>query len=126
MAAQYYLLTFLPLSHPQSYLPMLFRLWSSINSAMFDERMLQFLSKLSEMHVAPNVSDPALVESIPDDEISPGEERPQWQDESKRDAWEGIYKDVGMFTEHEWGTIMCKCLSAMSEHPRAEDACMHC
>ena len=45
LAPQYYLLSFLPLSHPQSYLPMLFRLWESINSYMFDDRMLHVLSK---------------------------------------------------------------------------------
>ena len=40
LATQYYLVTFLPLSHPQSYLPLLFRLWEGINSYMWDERML--------------------------------------------------------------------------------------
>src|ERR1700722_18033334 len=38
------IVTFLPITHPQSYLPMLFRLRESINSYMYDERMLHFLS----------------------------------------------------------------------------------
>jgi proteasome activator subunit 4 len=32
LSSQYYMVTFLPTSHPQSYLPMLFRVWHSVNS----------------------------------------------------------------------------------------------
>lgn len=115
LASQYYLLTFLPLTHPQVYLPMLTRLWESINSYMFDERMLEFLSRLSEMHVDPTVSDPSKVESILDDERSESEDRPQWSHDDLRSppSWPGLYKDVGIFTEHEWNFIMCKCLASM-------------
>ncbi|KAI6153365.1 hypothetical protein BKA82DRAFT_3971276 [Pisolithus tinctorius] len=115
LTSQYYLLTFLPLTHPQTYLPMLTRLWESINSYMFDERMLEFLSTLTEMHVDPTISDPAKVESIPDDERSEGEDRPCWgrDDLSASPKWSGLYKDVGIFTEHEWNFIMCKCLASM-------------
>ncbi|KAL4069445.1 hypothetical protein J3A83DRAFT_4095440 [Scleroderma citrinum] len=115
LSSQYYLLTFLPLTHPQVYLPMLTRLWESINSYMFDERMLDFLSQLAEMHVDPTVSDPAKIESIPDDERSESEARPQWRNDDVRgpSRWAGLYKDVGIFTEHEWNFIMCKCLASM-------------
>lgn len=115
LTSQYYLLTFLPLTHPQTYLPMLTRLWESINSHMFDERMLEFLSTLAEMHVDPTISDPAKVKSIPDDERSEGEDRPCWgrDDLSASPKWSGLYKDVGIFTEHEWNFIMCKCLASM-------------
>ncbi|EGN99641.1 hypothetical protein SERLA73DRAFT_159863 [Serpula lacrymans var. lacrymans S7.3] len=121
LSSQYYLLTFLPLTHPQSYLPMLSRLWESINSYMYDDRMLHFLSRLAEMHVDPDISDPAKFETIPDDERSEGEGRPKWcRDDLKEDhAWSGLYKDVGIFTEHEWHLIMCKCLASM-EIPLAD------
>ena len=78
LASQFYLLTFLPMSHAQSYLPTLFRVWESMNSYMYDERMLSFLSRLAEMHVDPSVSDPARVTKIPDDARSEDEGRPAW------------------------------------------------
>ena len=109
------IVTFLPITHPQSYLPMLFRLWESINSYMYDDRMLHFLSLLAPLHVDPAVSDPAHISAIPDDEVSEGEGRPQFsQDDLQQDGnWHGLYKDVGLFTEHEWNLLMCKCLASM-------------
>ncbi|TFK76829.1 hypothetical protein BDN72DRAFT_890635 [Pluteus cervinus] len=96
LSTQFHLLTFLPLSHPQSYLPMLFRIWESVNSYMYDERMLHFLAKLAEMHVDPDVSNPKHVSELPDDEISPGEGRPTWLQDalSSHGLWDGIFKDV--------------------------------
>ncbi|KAF9270499.1 ARM repeat-containing protein [Marasmius fiardii PR-910] len=121
LSSQYYLLSFLPLSHPQSYLPMLMRMWESINSYMYDERMLHFLAKLAEMHVSPHVSDPRKIAELPDDEISEGEKRPRWsQDDVNEDSlWPGLYKDVGIFTDQEWSLLMCKCLASM-EIPLAD------
>ncbi|KAK1232605.1 Proteasome activator BLM10 [Marasmius sp. AFHP31] len=121
LSSQYYLLSFLPLSHPQSYLPTLMRMWESINSYMYDERMLSFLAKLAEMHVSPEVSDPREIAELPDDEISEGEKRAKWsQDDGSEDSmWPGLYKDVGIFTEHEWSLLMCKCLASM-EIPLAD------
>jgi proteasome activator subunit 4 len=117
LASQYYMLSFLPLSHPQSYLPMLFRLWESINSYSYDERMLHFLSQLTEMHVDPSISDPQKIHTIPDDERSEHEGRPVWsRDESAEDShWAGLYKDVGIFSEREWSFLMCKCLASMGK-----------
>ncbi|CAA7258799.1 unnamed protein product [Cyclocybe aegerita] len=122
LACQFYLMTFLPLSHPQYYLPMLFRMWESINSYMYDERMLHFLSKLTEKHTNPEVSNPKRITEIPDDERSEGEGRPDWSDDhlaGPRGSWPGLYKDVGIFTEHEWNFLMCKCLASM-EIPLAD------
>ncbi|KII93397.1 hypothetical protein PLICRDRAFT_694576 [Plicaturopsis crispa FD-325 SS-3] len=122
LSSQYYMLTFLPLTHPQSYLPMLFRMWESINSYMYDERMLHFLSRLAEMHVDPSVSDPAKIEELPDDEKSDGEGRPNWPKDdlgTSTGRHGGLYKDVGIFTEHEWQLLMCKCLASM-EIPLAD------
>ncbi|KAF8624763.1 hypothetical protein AX15_005657 [Amanita polypyramis BW_CC] len=121
VSSQFYLLTFLPLSHPQAYLPMLFRVWESVNSYMYDERMLEFLSKLAEMHVDPEISDPRKVAEIPDDERSEGESREKWAFGNVQEDgdWRGLYKDVGIFTEHEWHLLMCKCLQSM-EIPLAD------
>lgn len=115
LATQYYLLTFLPQTHPQSYLPMLFRVWESVNSYNYDERMLYFLAQLSEMHVDPNLSNPARLTELPDDARTEGEDRPNWpKDDLKHTGpWEGMYKDVGIFTEEEWNLIMVKCLASM-------------
>ncbi|PCH33392.1 ARM repeat-containing protein [Wolfiporia cocos MD-104 SS10] len=121
LASQYYMLTFLPISHPQSYIPMLFRLWESINSYMFDDRMLQFFSRIAEMHVNPTVSDPRRIEEIPDDAREEDEGRPNWdkKDLDVRWRWPGLYSDVGIFSEHDWNFIMTKCLASM-EIPLAD------
>ncbi|KXN83586.1 Proteasome activator complex subunit 4 [Leucoagaricus sp. SymC.cos] len=116
LSSHYYLMTFLPLSHPQTYLPMLLRVWESMNSYKYDERMLHLVSRLSEMHVVPEVSDPKKIAQIQDDAISEGETRPNWsKNNSQKDEsyWPGLYKDVGIFTEHEWNLLMCKCLASM-------------
>ncbi|KAI0768547.1 hypothetical protein BD413DRAFT_614418 [Trametes elegans] len=121
LASQYYMLTFLPLSHPQSYLPMLFRIWQSVNSYMFDDRILQFLSRLAEMHVDPIVSDPQRIADIPDDARSEGEGRPNWpkEDLETKWRWSGLFSEVGIFSESEWNFIMAKCMASM-EIPLAD------
>ncbi|KAH9982676.1 hypothetical protein BGW80DRAFT_1433981 [Lactifluus volemus] len=121
LSSQFFMLTFLPQSHPQSYLPMLFRLWESVNSYLFDERMLQFLAQLSEMHLDPTISDPKRIDEISDDARSENEGRPNWakNDLSSTGLWAGIYKDVGIFAEYDWHFIMCKCLASM-EIPLAD------
>ncbi|KZP32253.1 hypothetical protein FIBSPDRAFT_907345 [Athelia psychrophila] len=123
LASQYYMVTFLPLSHPMTYLPMLFRIWESVNSYKYDNRMLELLASLAEMHVVPSVSDPKRIGAIPDDAKTEGEGRPIWERESSSaGAWPGLFKDaygVGIFTEHQWHLIMCKCLASM-EIPLAD------
>lgn len=115
LSSEYYLLTFLPPTHPQSYLPMIFRMWGSFNSYVYDERMLAFLAQLAEMHVDPTVSDPKNIDELPDDAVSEGEGRPNWpKDDLKHQGpWTGLYQDVGIFTEDEWNLIMVKCLASM-------------
>lgn len=82
---------------------------------MYDERMLHFLSRLSETHVDPSVSDPKKLDSIPDDALSEGEERPNWRkdDLEENSGWGGLFKDVGIFTDDQWNHLMCKCLASM-------------
>jgi proteasome activator subunit 4 len=72
---------------------MMFRLWESFNSYKYDEQMLQFISKLTELHVNPEISDPKRIEEIPDDELSEGEGRPKWDYNSSRNPgpWQGLY-----------------------------------
>ena len=59
-------MTFLSLSHPQSYLRMLLHMQESINSYKYDEQMLYFLSELSEMYTNPGVNNPRKLSQIPD------------------------------------------------------------
>lgn len=86
---------------------MMFRLWESINSYMYDDRMLEFLSRLTEMHVDPSVSDPKRIEAIPDDARFEDEGRPPWSHDDIKSSgpWPGLFKDgsggVGIYTEHE-------------------------
>lgn len=111
LANHYYLTTFLPLSHPQYYLPMMFRLWEAVNSYAYDERMLAFLAKLTEMHVDPNISSPKRIEEIPEDwGESP---RVRWPRQDSNEDWRGLFKDVGIFNDDQWSHIMCKCLASM-------------
>lgn len=98
---------------------MLFRIWESINSYAYDERMLQFIAKIAEIHLDPSVSDPARIDTIPDDQRSEGEGRPSFEKPTTTSAkktsypWYGVYSDVGIFTENEWQGLMCKCLASM-------------
>lgn len=77
--------------------------------------MLNFLAQLAEMHVDPKVSDPARIEELPDDARTEDEGRPNWnKDDLKHSGpWQGIQKDVGIFSEEEWSLIMVKCLASM-------------
>lgn len=73
---------------------------------MYDDRMLEFLSQLAEVHVDPSSSDPKKILAIPDDAKSDKERRPKWsQDDIKSHKyWPGLFKDgagVGIFTDHE-------------------------
>jgi proteasome activator subunit 4 len=115
LATQYYLLSFLPLSHPQIYLPTLFRLWEPVNSKMYASRMINFLAKLAELHVDPTVSDPARIKDVPDDALRPCESRINWDksDLASYGSWKGIFKDVGIFTDEQWNILMCYTLSSM-------------
>lgn len=77
-----------------------------------------FLAQLAELHLDPAESDPKHIREIPDDAISEGETRPQWdENDLKPDGhWDGIGKDVGIFTDRQWAMIMSKCLSSMGPY----------
>ncbi|KZT61305.1 hypothetical protein CALCODRAFT_514830 [Calocera cornea HHB12733] len=115
LEAQYYMSAFLPLTHPSSWLPMIFKLWEAFNSNVWDARTFQILSQLAELHVDPTVSDPKRVREIPDDVREEGAERVVWEKEpAPKGAWRGIYKDVGIFDDEQWNFMMIKCLATMS------------
>jgi proteasome activator subunit 4 len=127
LSTQYYLLTFLPLSHPQVYLPALFRLWEPVNSAMYTSRMIAFLAKLAELHVDPSVSDPARIQSISDDARRTGDSKVQWDRSDMQISvpWTGIWKDVGIFTDDQWSKLMCYTLSSMGKHDPTDVCSFH-
>jgi len=76
------------------------------------------MGQLAEMHLDPTVSDPKRIEEIPDDAISEGETRPRWEESDlSHDSsyWDGVWKDVGIFTDRHWALLMSKCLSSMGK-----------
>ncbi|KAG6832246.1 hypothetical protein H0H92_004211 [Tricholoma furcatifolium] len=97
-------------------------IYEILKSDLFLKRR-QFEYTLAEMHVDPSVSDPRKIPELPDDERVEGESRPCWSHDDLKDKgegkWTGLYKDVGIFTEHEWQFFMCKCLASM-EIPLAD------
>lgn len=51
IATQALLVHFLPLASSDAWLPVLFRLWDSFKSSLFDDQMLDLLARLAEEHV---------------------------------------------------------------------------
>ncbi|GAA6008845.1 hypothetical protein JCM10207_001745 [Rhodosporidiobolus poonsookiae] len=55
---------FLPLSHPQYYLPAIFKLWEAFQSDIYDEQWLDFVERLALKHVDPRESHPDIVDEL--------------------------------------------------------------
>lgn len=51
IAAQALVVHFVPLASPHAWLPVLFRLWETFRSSLFDDQMLDLLARLAELHV---------------------------------------------------------------------------
>lgn len=81
------LTSFLPPTHADLYLPMLFKLWEPFNSSAMDDRLLDLAGSLAEEHVA-------------------GLNR-----EEKGGAQ---WKDVGIWSQIEWNVLIGKGLGSMS------------
>lgn len=81
--------SFLPPYHSHLYLPILFRIWESINSAYIDERMLEISAALVRERM--NKFCPAM------------------------DTAEEPWGDVGIFSDSQWARISRSCLVYMSE-----------
>ncbi|KAN0063131.1 Proteasome activator BLM10 [Thecaphora frezii] len=109
IASQAFLVHFLPISHPQRWLPAMFRLWESFNSSLFDDQMLDLLARLAEMHV----SDPSISvdTATPGTDASDDVQRQGLQAAADTSAAKvGLFNEIGIFTESQFSLIMTKCL----------------
>lgn len=82
------LTSFLPPTHTHLYLPFVFKIWEAFNSGVIDDRFLELCGDLSEEHV-----------SGPTGEADEGA---------------ATWKDIGIWTEAEWNTLVGKGLGSMS------------
>ncbi|BGP22448.1 Proteasome activator BLM10 [Rhodotorula toruloides] len=64
IASQAFCTHFLPTSHPQYYLPAVFKLWEAFSSEIYDEQWLDFVERLAVLHVDPRVSHPDIVDEL--------------------------------------------------------------
>ncbi|KAF5384731.1 hypothetical protein D9757_006213 [Collybiopsis confluens] len=76
--------SFLPLTHSDQYLPLIFKLWEAFNSAVLDDRFLELAGDLSEEYVSEATEEQA--------------------------AW----KDIGIWTESQWEVLVGKGLGSMN------------
>ena len=84
------LTSFLPPTHTHLYIPALFKIWEAFNSGVLDDRLLEMCGECSEEHVSGTAGDA-------------GQEGGA--------AW----KDVGIWTESQWVTLVGKGLGSMSK-----------
>lgn len=103
IAGQAFLVHFLPLSKPQRWLPAMFKLWSTFESSLFDDQMIDLLARLSEMHCDPAIS---AESSSPSPSLEPGAA------ESAASVPAGLWKDVGLLTKDQFSLVMTKALRA--------------
>ncbi|CAE6462385.1 unnamed protein product [Rhizoctonia solani] len=80
--------SFISPSHPDIYLPALFKIWEAFNSTVVDDRLIHVMGNLAEEHCA-------------------GKDG-RWGDGSTE------RRDVGIFTEQQWTLLMSKCSGSMS------------
>ncbi|GAA5990324.1 hypothetical protein JCM11641_006250, partial [Rhodosporidiobolus odoratus] len=64
IATQAFCTHFLPLSHPQYYLPAIFKLWEAFQSDIYDEQWLDFFERIAVKHVDPRESHPEIVDEL--------------------------------------------------------------
>ena len=142
IATQSFLVHFLPISHPQRWLPAMFRLWESFNSSLFDDQMLDLLARLTEMHVTdPSVSSASSARKAGshaestmrrDTQSAAAATTPTSAEVNRTDQAEasnqpestdssgtaspsgkvGLFSDIGIFTEQQFTLIMTKCLKS--------------
>ncbi|SNX83239.1 related to BLM10 - proteasome activator subunit [Melanopsichium pennsylvanicum] len=140
IATQAFLVHFLPISHPQRWLPTMFRLWESFNSSLFDDQMLDLLARLAELHVTdPSISSASsarkagsLAEATSRPEVQSAERAEGDEQMDERNASQklvdadststsgtaspsgriGLFSDIGIFTEQQYSLIMTKCLKS--------------
>ncbi|KAF8971500.1 armadillo-type protein [Flammula alnicola] len=81
--------SFLPPTHTHLYLPTLFKIWEAFNSGVLDDRLLELCGDLSEDHVSGIFGDAGEEGGAP-------------------------WKDVGIWTEAQWNTLLGKGLGSMN------------
>lgn len=64
VATQAFCTHFLPVSHPQYYLPAVFKLWEAFSSDIHDEQWLDFVERLAVLHMDPRTSHPDIVDEL--------------------------------------------------------------
>ena len=84
------LTSFLPPTHIYLYIPPLFKIWEAFNSGVLDDRLLEMCGELSEEHVSGTAGDAGQGGGAP-------------------------WKDVGIWTESQWVTLVGKGLGSMSK-----------
>jgi len=144
LATQAFCTHFLPTSHPQYYLPAIFKLWSAFNSDIYDEQFLDFAERLSFQHLDPRISHPDIIQELREiiqekgEYVDLADKHPKLEDllkdprydgagkasnEGARTPggsaavpkWKGIRKEVGIFTDQQFAFIMTKCLRTMGK-----------
>lgn len=83
------ILSFVPPTHTHLYLPFLLKLWEAFNSSILDDRLLDLSGNLSQEHVSGPFGTAGT------------EGGAQW-------------KDVGIWSQAEWGLLVSKGLTSMS------------
>ncbi|EST07615.1 Protein of unknown function DUF3437 [Kalmanozyma brasiliensis GHG001] len=100
IATQAFLVHFLPISHPQRWLPTMFRLWESFNSSLFDDQMLDLLARMAEMHVTdPSISSASSARkagSLAEATVRPEVQNPEANPASKADGDARMNEDASL------------------------------
>jgi len=107
---------FLPLSHPSDWLTSVFSLWESFNSPLYDAGWLDMMARLAELHVDSKKSHPDRINIVRQAQGVWPEQVPNLDslhESIKNSAWNGIRKDVGLFTTDQWNSMMSKALQIM-------------
>ncbi|KAA1108304.1 hypothetical protein PGT21_007552 [Puccinia graminis f. sp. tritici] len=117
LSTQSLLCHFLPISHPLPWLDSIFRLWNTFQSQSWDSQWLDLLARLSQKHLDPNASDPRLEHILKN--LNPGDKFDDKAIETLstfegQEAWSGIHRDVGIYTERQWSFIMTQCVRYFS------------
>ncbi|BEI84863.1 hypothetical protein CcaverHIS002_0502640 [Cutaneotrichosporon cavernicola] len=65
LATQLFLVHFLPITHCEKWLPLVFRMWYGLNSGLWDDQASDLIGQLAITHVDPARSDPSILNRIP-------------------------------------------------------------
>lgn len=107
---------FLPMTHPREWLDAVFCLWESFNSSVWDSKWLDLMSRLAEIHLDAKASHPDRVDLLRNFEQSwpePASDMVSKISQMRNIPWQGIRKDVGIFSMLQWNSMMAKALKMM-------------